>query len=167
MSVAALQQQLASSSASDVELQPYFTALCGSIGASMIRDHNQLTLDVHVDKSTTTADVSVSLGLIVTELVINALKHAFPGDRSGKIKVDYSAHGPNWMLSVTDNGIGMPKDAALARPGLGTSIVEALSRQLKGVLKVTDANPGTIVSLTHAQIAIVESAAVTPAARAV
>jgi two-component sensor histidine kinase len=159
MSVAALQQQLASSSVSDVELQPYFTALCGSIGASMIRDHNQLTLDVHVDKSATTADVSVSLGLIVTELVINALKHAFPGDRSGTIKVDYSSHGPNWMLSVTDNGIGMPKDAALARPGLGTSIVEALSRQLKGVLKVTDANPGTIVSLTHAQIAIVETAA--------
>ena len=101
MSVATLQQQLVSSSVGDVELRPYFTALCKSIGASMIRDHNQMSLDVSVDDSSTSADVSVSLGLIVTELVINALKHAFPNERAGKIKVDYHAHGPNWTLSVT------------------------------------------------------------------
>ncbi len=118
MSVATLQQQLVASSVADVELRPYFTALCESIGASMIRDHNQLSLDVSVDESSTSADVSVSLGLIVTELVINALKHAFPGDRSGKIKVDYRSQGPNWTLSVTDDGIGMPSDAAGAKPGL-------------------------------------------------
>jgi two-component sensor histidine kinase len=167
MSVAALQQQLASSSTSDVKLRPYFTALCESIGASMIRDHNQLSLDVAVDESTTTADVSVSLGLIVTELVINALKHAFPGDRSGKIKVDYFSHGPNWTLSVADNGIGMPKDATLAKPGLGTSIVQALTRQLDASIKVTDAAPGTAVSVAHTQIAIVQGTEPIEAERAV
>jgi two-component sensor histidine kinase len=167
MSVAALHRQLATSNVADVELRPYFTALCESIGASMIRDHNQLSLDVAVDDSTATADISVSLGLIVTELVINALKHAFPGDRSGKIKVDYRSKGPNWTLSVTDNGIGMPKDAADAKPGLGTSIVEALSRQLKSVLRVVDAKPGTAVSLTHTQIAAVQSVGAMPAERAV
>ena len=160
MSVAALQQQLASSGAADVELRPYFTTLCKSIGASMIRDHNQLTLDVSVDGSVTTADISVSLGLIVTELVINALKHAFPGERSGKIKVDYRSHGPNWTLSVTDDGIGMPADGAATKPGLGTSIVQALTSQLHAVIKVTDANPGTAVSIAHTQIAAVKLAAV-------
>jgi two-component sensor histidine kinase len=159
MSVAALQHQLAASRAGDVELRPYFTALCDSIGASMIRDHNQLSLDVTVDKSVSTADVSVSLGLIVTELVINALKHAFPGDRNGKIKVDYHSHGPNWTLSVSDNGVGMPADAANAKPGLGTSIVQALTAQLHAVIKVSDANPGTNVSIAHTQIAAVRSAA--------
>jgi two-component system, sensor histidine kinase PdtaS len=167
MSIAALHKQLATAGTTDVELRPYFTALCESIGVSMIRDHNQLSLDVAVDDSTSTADVSVSLGLIVTELVINALKHAFPGDRSGKIKVDYRSKGPNWTLSVTDNGIGMPEDAADAKPGLGTSIVEALSRQLKGVLKVVDAKPGTAVSLTHTQIAAVQSVSAMPAEHAV
>ena len=159
MSVAALQQQLASSGAADVELRPYFTTLCKRIGASMIRDHNQLTLDVSVDGSITTADISVSLGLIVTELVINALKHAFPGDRSGKIKVDYRSHGPNWTLSVTDNGIGMPADAADAKPGLGSSIVQALTAQPHAVIKVADANPGTAVSIARMQIAAVKQAA--------
>ena len=157
MSVAALQQQLAASSVADVELRPYFTALCESIGASMIRDHNQLSLDVSVDDSVTAADVSVSLGLIVTELVINALKHAFPGDRNGKIKVDYHSHGPNWTLSVTDNGVGMPADAANAKPGLGTNIVHALTAQLHASIRVADANPGTAVSIAHTQIAAVRT----------
>jgi two-component system, sensor histidine kinase PdtaS len=155
MSVAAIQQQLATSSASEVALRPYFTALCKSIGASMIRDHNQFSLDVSADDSTSAADVSVSLGLIVTELVINALKHAFPGDRKGKIKVDYHSHGPNWALSVTDNGVGMPTDAASAKPGLGTSIVQALTKQLQAVVEVADAKPGTAVSVAHTQIAAV------------
>jgi two-component system, sensor histidine kinase PdtaS len=167
MSVATLQQQLVSSSVADVELRPYFTALCDSIGASMIRDHNQLSLDVSVDESSTSADVSVSLGLIVTELVINALKHAFPGDRNGKIKVDYHSHGPNWTLSVTDDGIGMPSDAASAKPGLGTSIIQALAKQLQAVIRVSGANPGTAVSVAHTQIAAIHSAGAMPVERAV
>ena len=133
----------------------------------MIRDHNQLSLDVSVDDSSSTADVSVSLGLIVTELVINALKHAFPDDRKGKISVDYHSQGPNWMLSVTDNGIGMPADAAGAKPGLGTSIVQALTMQLQAVIKVADANPGTAVSVMHTQIAALRIDEAAKAARAV
>jgi two-component sensor histidine kinase len=167
MSVAAMQQQLAASKVGNVELRPYFTALCDSIGASMIRDHNQLSLGVSVDDSVTSADVSVSLGLIVTELVINALKHAFPNDRSGKIKVDYRAHGPNWTLSVMDNGVGMPAEHTSAKPGLGTSIVQALTKQLHAVIRVADANPGTAVSIAHTQIAAVESASILVADRAV
>jgi two-component sensor histidine kinase len=166
MSVAALQHHLTTSRMGDVELRPYFTALCESIGASMIRDHNQLSLDVSVDKSTSSADVSVSLGLIVTELVINALKHAFPGDRSGAIKVDYHSQGPNWTLSVTDNGVGMPADAAAAKPGLGTSIVQALTTQLHALVTVANANPGTTVSVSHTQIAAVRAAHAATADRA-
>lgn len=167
MSVASMQQQLANSSAGDVELRPYFTALCNSIGASMIRDHNQLSLDVSVDDSSSTADVSVSLGLIVTELVINALKHAFPVDRKGKIRVDYHSHGSNWTLSVTDNGIGMPADPAVAKPGLGTSIVQALTTQLQAAVKVANANPGTEVSIAYIQIAAARIGKAAKVARAV
>jgi two-component sensor histidine kinase len=155
MSVAALQQQLAASKLGDVKLRPYFTALCESIGASMIRDHDQLTLSVTADDSTTTADTSVSLGLIVTELVINALKHAFPDNRNGKIMVDYHARGPNWNLSVGDDGVGMPSGPSSAKPGLGTSIVQALAMQLGGKVSVAPANPGTKVSVEHIYVPVV------------
>jgi len=167
MSVAALQKQLAVSQAGDVELRPYFIALCDSIGASMIRDHNQLSLDVAVDESVVSADVSVSLGLIVTELVINALKHAFPGDRNGEITVDYRSNGPNWTLSVTDNGVGMAPDAIAAKRGLGTNIIEALAKQLRAVIRVDDVDPGTAVFIAHTQIAAVQIAHPATAERAI
>jgi len=157
MSVAALQQQLAASSLGDVELAPYFTQLCKSIAASMIHDPNRLTLKVEADDSVIEADASVSLGLVVTELVINALKHAFPGGRSGAIVVSYRGHGPNWTLSVRDDGVGMPKDAASATPGLGTSIVEALSKQLHARIQVESGSQGTEVSVIHSQLVAVDT----------
>jgi two-component sensor histidine kinase len=85
----------------------------------------------------------------VTELVINALKHAFPDDRSGKIHVDYSSRGPNWTLSVGDNGVGMPAASENTKGGLGTSIVLALANQLSARVDVTGASPGTNVSIAH------------------
>jgi two-component system, sensor histidine kinase PdtaS len=148
MSIATMQRQLAASRLGDVALRGYFTDLCDSIGASMIGDYDQLSLEVAVDGSVAKAEVSVSLGLIVTELAINALKHAFPRHRHGKILVDYRSDGPAWTLSVRDTGVGMPKDPG--RPGLGTGIVEALARQLGASVAVTAANPGTKVSIAHA-----------------
>jgi two-component sensor histidine kinase len=160
MSVASLQQQLAASRAGDVQLRPYLTTLCESIGASMIRDHDQLSLEVRADNGVMTADTSVSLGLIVTELVINALKHAFPDDRKGKILVDYKTHASNWTLSVTDDGVGMPTQPGSTKAGLGTSIIEALTKQLGASISVAGAHPGTKVSIAHAHIPVLVSAAV-------
>jgi two-component sensor histidine kinase len=149
MSIAALQRQLAISSLEDVELRSYFGDLCHSIGASMIRDHNQLSIEVSADATATAADVSISLGLIVTELVINALKHAFPDQRSGKIVVDYQADGPDWALSVSDDGIGMPDPSENPHSGLGTTIVEALAKKLDATVRNADAKPGAKVSIVH------------------
>jgi len=145
MSIATLQQQLVASRLGDVELRSYFTQLCESLGASMIHDHDQLSIAVTADGSSVNADISVSLSLIVTELVINALKHAFPGRRSGKILVDYHAH----EASVSDNGVGTPESLAAAKPGLGTSIVEALAHQLDASLETAGNHPGTKVSVTR------------------
>ncbi|WP_426050426.1 sensor histidine kinase [Brevundimonas sp. SL161] len=157
LSVAALQQQLSTSRLGEVELAPYFTQLCKSIAASMIHDPTRLSLRVEADDSATSADVSVSLGLIVTELVINALKHAFPGGRSGTIVVGYSSHGRNWTLTVRDDGVGMPKDAASTTPGLGTSIVETLAKQLQARIQVESPGRGVVISLIHSPLAAVET----------
>jgi two-component sensor histidine kinase len=167
MSIATVQKQLAAVHFGEVELRPYFSQLCQSLGASMIRDHNKQSIEVSTDGSKVGADVSVSLGLIVTELVINALKHAFPEERSGKIMVNYQSQGPNWTLSVNDDGVGMPQGGAVATPGLGTSIVEALARQLQARVKVADRNPGTAVSIVHAHIAAVDNTGAAPVGNAV
>jgi two-component system, sensor histidine kinase PdtaS len=158
MSVATLQQQLALSRSGDVELRGYFTELCDSIGASMIQDQGKLSLVVEADGGVATADVSVSLGLIVTELVINALKHAFPNDRGGHIVVGYQSSPPIWKLSVADDGVGMPTGSAPAKSGLGTSIVEALAHQLGARVQVTPADPGIVVSIVHDKTAVATEA---------
>lgn len=149
MSIAALQKQLSTSLGGSVELRAYFTQLSQSLGASMIADPDRLSIQVTVDDSTVEADVSVSLGLIVTELVINALKHAFPDERTGTIVIDYRSPGTDWTLSITDNGIGMPVGSDAPKAGLGTGIVEALAKNLQGEIKLSDAGPGTIVTISH------------------
>jgi two-component sensor histidine kinase len=152
MSVASLQRQLAASTLGEVELKKYFTDLCRSIGASMIHDRSLISIVVDCDDSLTTADTSVSLGLIVTELVINGLKHAFPAKRPGTITVAYHAHNQSWSLTVCDDGVGMPVDRE-SKPGLGTSIVEALARQLSAEISVSDGKPGTHVRVGHEDLA--------------
>ena len=150
MSVATLQRQLASTASGDVALRLYFTELCGSIGASMIADPGLVKLTVDVDDSVTTADRSVSMGLIVTELVINSLNHAYPGaEAKGVIHVGFHATDNGWILTVADDGIGLKDHHASGKPGLGTGIVNALAAQLSATVEVTDAQPGCLVSIIH------------------
>ncbi|HXA39015.1 MAG TPA: histidine kinase dimerization/phosphoacceptor domain -containing protein [Phenylobacterium sp.] len=155
MSVAALERQLAETGNGPVQLLTYFTNLCDSIAASMIADPGQLSLSVTGAGGVVDPRTSVSLGLIVTELVINALKHAFPDDRGGKIVVDCEFRGANWTLSVADDGVGMPNNPAHIRMGLGSSIVQALAAQLEATVDVAPARPGTRVSIIHTAIALV------------
>ena len=145
-----LQKQLAVTQLKSVELRTYFADLCRSISASMIDDPKRLAVEVIVDDTSTNSDVSVSMGLIVTELVINAVKHAFPDQTvGGKITVSFSASNGGWLLSVSDNGVGMAVGENREKPGLGTGIVEALSKQLDASVTVLDAKPGTRVEVRH------------------
>lgn len=149
MSIAAVQRQLSTSMGGKVELRTYLTQLCQSLGASMIADPDRLSIEVTVDDSAVEADVSISLGLIVTELVINALKHAFTDQPMGRIEIDYRSTGSGWTLCVTDNGTGMPTGSDAPKAGLGTGIVEALARNLQGEIQLSDADPGTAVTISH------------------
>ncbi|HEX5425115.1 MAG TPA: histidine kinase dimerization/phosphoacceptor domain -containing protein [Candidatus Acidoferrales bacterium] len=155
MSVAAVQQQLhVSEPSAMIELGPYLTRLCETLAASMIGDRRPISLQVHVQDGTASSSQAVSLGLIVTELVINAIKHAFPGDRAGSVNVTYDVARPNWRLSVSDDGIGKPTSHSdKPNPGLGTTIIEALARQLDALVNVAMDSQGTTVSITHASFA--------------
>lgn len=150
MSIAMLQKQLAVTELKSVEIRAYFADLCRSISASMIDNPQRITLETNVDNTAVNSDVSVSMGLIVTELVINAIKHAFPDETvGGKITVSFAEDEGAWLLSVSDNGAGMPVDEKLRKPGLGTGIIQALSKQLDASVTVFDANPGTKVEVRH------------------
>ena len=147
MSVAALERQPAPSDTGNVALRPYLETLCDRIGASMIVDATQVTLELEAEERTVPADVSMSIGLIVTELVINALKHAFPEGRRGRVTVGYRACNEGWTLTVRDDGVGRRSGATDSSGGLGTTIIGALAKQHRARVETVDATPGTMVSV--------------------
>jgi len=150
MSVATVQEQLHASGLNErIEIGPYLTKLCASLAASMVGERRPLSIKVQATSGSANSSEAVSLGLIVTELVINALKHGFPGGDKGEILVKYEAQNSGWQLSVSDNGSG-PQDAAGEPPhmGLGTSIVEALAHQLGGVVHKSSGPQGTTIRIT-------------------
>jgi two-component sensor histidine kinase len=93
---------------------------------------------------------AIPAGLIVNELVTNALKHAFPGNRQGEIRIDFNGGEDGRItLRVADNGVGLPPDLEITKTGtLGLQLVTMLARQLRGVLSVDGEHGGTVFAIT-------------------
>ena len=153
MSVAEVQLHLhASHGIEEIEVGTYLTKLCGALAASMIGEQQPIAVKVISDEGTVDSGKAVSLGLIVTELVINAIKYAFPVDKpDARILVTYVVNGSDWKLTVADNGVGrIPGKEPQAPAGLGTSIVNALAKQLDATVELGGGEAGLRVSITHA-----------------
>jgi two-component sensor histidine kinase len=124
----------------------------------MIGDNRSISLKVRGEGGSASCRDAESLGLIVTELVINCLKHAFNDNtKDGQITVAFDVAGTDWKLSISDNGAGKP-DGVFAQPktGLGTGIVKALAKQLDAQVVTSSGPQGTTVSVTHATFAAKE-----------
>ena len=95
-------------------------------------------------------DRAIACGLIVTELVTNALRHAFPQGRSGHITVRVSVQGEQIALDVADDGIGMPEATLESTATFGLQIARALTQQLEGTISI-DSRHGTAVAIRFPQ----------------
>ena len=147
MSIAAVQRQLlASRQSSMIRIDDYLTELTEGLATSLTE---KACLSVVVEGTATVeSNKAVAIGLIMTELIINALKHAFPGDRRGRISVTYKTAGPDWSLSILDNGVGLSSTRG-GHSGYGTRIVDALAKELEARVSVKSGSTGTRVSLIH------------------
>lgn len=153
MSVAATQRQLfAVQDCSHIDLCPYLERLRETLANSVVEDSRQVAIALQMSSVSVAPATAIDIGLIVTELVINALKHAFtpgtspgisPGASPGLIVIRYTGGGADWRLEVSDNGNGKPADA---RPGHGSAIVDTLARRLGGQV-VTSEGPGGVGTL--------------------
>jgi PAS domain S-box-containing protein len=95
-------------------------------------------LDLRVDPISVNIDNAIPLGLIINELVSNALKHAFPGDARGAITIRLHAEGKKAVLTVSDDGIGFPADVDFTdTQSLGMQLVVTLVEQLEGAVELT------------------------------
>ena len=153
MSVAAVQQHLHASDGIDqIEVRDYLTSLCASLAASMIEESQPTTIVVTADIGRVESGDAVSIGLIMTELVINAIKYAFPASRAdARILVTYEVQGNDWRLIVSDNGVGKAEMLTGDQAGgLGTAIVQALVKQLDAKLDISSTAEGMRIVITRA-----------------
>lgn len=153
LSVAAVQRHLdAAGRGGSIEVGSYLTKLCETLAQSMIGGSRAISLKVDADPGAVVSNQAVSLGLIVTELVMNSLKHAFPEVREdAEIVVSYKVSDGDWKLGVTDNGIGAPKSKEPEKKGgLGASLIQALAKQLDAQVDIVSGAQGRTVSITHA-----------------
>lgn len=133
-----------------IDIAAYLTKLAAGLATSMTGPQHAIAIEVVADEGTVPTAQAVSMGLIVTELVINAIKYAFPDARTGnRVLITYQVDGTDWMLAVSDNGVGATKKAPSSSGGLGTAIVGALSKQLMAGIKEVSSASGFRMEIAH------------------
>jgi chemotaxis protein methyltransferase CheR len=153
MSVAAVQSHLqASDGIEQIEIGPYLTKLSSGLASSMVDPRQHIEITVSADPGALPTSHAVSIGLIVTELIINAVKYAFPVPcSSARIRVTFEMAKSDWKLTVADNGSGRREtDEPSASTGLGTALVAALAKQLKAQVAEVSSKEGMTVAVTKA-----------------
>ncbi|MBN1535054.1 MAG: PAS domain S-box protein [Spirochaetes bacterium] len=131
-----------------VQLHDYLDHICGYLVHTYLAGSERITVHKQFDPVAVTMKTAVPLGIIVNELFTNSLKYAFPENRRGAVSVIVRRVETELVLQVTDDGIGLPEGAGPVNDrGLGSVLVELLTRQLHGSLHVQP-GVGTIITVT-------------------
>jgi two-component sensor histidine kinase len=103
-------------------------------------NRDKITLELNLDEVTLNIDTAIPCGLIVNELVSNSLKHAFPNNQSGTIRISmFADETQQFNLIVEDNGVGFPPDWDLKQSqSLGIQLVHVLTKQIKGKVELSN-----------------------------
>ena len=126
-----------------VEMDAYLQGLASELEAAMSAygQGHRLVLDVAPVRIPT--DKAVPVGVVVTELVTNAFKYAYPTGTRGEIRVALQPEDDSYSLIVEDDGIGIAPETAPTGSGLGMRVVRAMLDTLKSVIEIDPAHAGT------------------------
>ncbi|MEA5604529.1 PAS domain-containing protein [Nostoc sp. UHCC 0252] len=134
---------------SDIDFAQYIPDLTTHLFDSYNVSSSQIQLNIQVDDASLDIETAIPCGLIINELVSNALKYAFVGNRGGKIEVKFYQESESTLtLIIRDNGIGLPEnfDSRKAKT-LGITLVQGLVKQLRGKLEI-ESHQGTQFKIT-------------------
>ena len=122
-----------------MDLRWFLDDLCAELRRGGLAGPRDIDLTVHAPSEVIGPDIAVPLGLLVTETITNAYKHAFQGAERGLIDVRIERDSPaTLILTVRDNGTGFdPEGAEQDQGGLGRSLIDAFVRQLHGELTIS------------------------------
>jgi two-component sensor histidine kinase len=153
-SMALLHEKLyRSSNMAKIDFAEYIKNLVSYLHQSYGASSRKIELKINIDNVLLGIDTAIPCGLIISELVSNSLKHAFPEGASGEIRVELHSVGDNgFKMIISDNGIGLKKDSdSRAGSTLGLQLVNALVKQIDGCLKL-DSSHGTTFEIDFRQL---------------
>jgi two-component sensor histidine kinase len=134
-------------SVEQVDAASYLPALCRDLIESVQKENGtSIALTTDIESEPLPVDRAIALGLIVNELVTNAVKYAFPSETGGTVAVTLERTPGELRLTVSDDGKGV--DRRRSDSGLGGRLVDTFARHLGGQVARESGNTGTIVCLT-------------------
>jgi two-component sensor histidine kinase len=139
-----------SDSLKTVDLKTFLGDLCRLLQDGSGAPYWRVRVDLDIARVSLQIERAIPLALLVTELVTNSFKHAFPNGRTGTIGVKLTVEDDAILLTVTDDGVGTPphgEGGSEDRSGLGLVLTQALAKQLGGTL-TTAGPPGTATTLS-------------------
>ena len=136
--IAGIHERLYKGTLGDLEVGGYLRDLCNDLESS-VGDANAVSIRVECPPMTISADVATVLGLVVSELVTNAIRHAFGEGGGGTVSVSLTEEEQKRCLIVHDDGCGLPDGFEPGRAtGLGMRVVTAYVRQHRWTLDVSN-----------------------------
>ncbi|HEY9668447.1 MAG TPA: histidine kinase dimerization/phosphoacceptor domain -containing protein, partial [Coleofasciculaceae cyanobacterium] len=134
-----------------IDFQDYIQTLVGNLFRSYNAHQRAITFTINIEQVSLAIDTAIPCGLIVSELVSNSLKHAFPENQGGEVYVSLQHSGKGqWILAIGDNGIGMePGFDFRQTSSLGLQLVCRLTKQLEGSIEL-EREQGTEFKITFA-----------------
>jgi len=131
---------------SEVNLGEYIKSLAHQLKYNYDND-KKVNIRYSLDDLTISIEILDRLGLILNELITNAIKYAFKGRESGNIHIELKDAEEHFEIKISDDGVGIPKDVKVHEPEtLGLSIVDMIAQQINGTMKV-DRENGTSFTL--------------------
>jgi two-component sensor histidine kinase len=123
----------------------FIEELCRDLESALI-GLRPIRLDIEAESHPIPLTQAVSVGLIINELVVNALKYAFPEDRDGQVSVMFTRRGDDYCLTVSDNGVGLSathdSTSSPSSTGLGQRLIRSFVAQLGGRQEIEPGSPG-------------------------
>jgi len=130
-----------------INLSEYANELIGDLFRSYSVNTHLMKYQIESKNILLDINTAIPCGLIINELVTNSIKHAFPDNRSGEIKIDIQCHDGNCILKIADNGVGFPDDLDINDvKTLGLQLVTSLTKQLDGTIEL-DREGGTCFTI--------------------
>jgi len=148
-SIALVHEKLYQSTDLDrIDYIDYLRRISSHLFASFEVNPSRITLKIDSEPVYLNIDKAVPCSLIVNEMLSNSLKHAFPGGRKGVITIDLKSGGDNFILTYSDDGVGIPEAITLDRTeSMGMQLIMGLTDQINGTI-VLDRHGGTKYTIT-------------------